>query len=83
MSLDAPKRLRGEGAGKPELSWLFGGCQSKIEGSDLLSCLIPISANLTEDLRSWVGFLSRRDFTIVARYEVPGMDKKYRPFPDG
>jgi hypothetical protein len=41
MSLNAPKRLRGEGAGKPELSWLFGGCQSKIEGSDLLYCFCP------------------------------------------
>jgi hypothetical protein len=27
MSLDAPKRLRGDGAGKPELSSVFGQCK--------------------------------------------------------
>ena len=27
MSLDAPQRLRGDGAGKPELSLVFGPCK--------------------------------------------------------
>jgi hypothetical protein len=45
--------------------------------------LKPISANLAEALRNWVGFLSRRDFTIVARYEVPGIGKKIGPRPGG
>ena len=29
MSLDAPKRLRGDGAGKPELSVVCNGCKLK------------------------------------------------------
>jgi hypothetical protein len=43
----------------------------------------PISANLAEDLRSWVGFLSRRDFTIVARQFIAWTAHEKGRVPEG
>ena len=45
--------------------------------------LKPISANLAEALRNWVGFLSRRDFTIVARQFIAWMAYEEGPRPGG
>jgi hypothetical protein len=43
----------------------------------------PISANLAEALRNWVSFLSRRDFTIVARQFIAWMAYEEGPRPGG
>jgi hypothetical protein len=41
------------------------------------------SVGIAEDLRSWVGFLSRRDFTIVARQFIAWIAYEERRVPEG
>jgi hypothetical protein len=57
-------------------------CQKIAGGGVVRHGSVP-SLGIGEDLRSWVGFLSRRDFTIVARQFIAWIAFEERRVPEG